>query len=136
MCSHFHRTSSATYRLLSQYFQKPSLYIRSRAYSESTLLKNGNSLLAKELSVSSQRRVSSIGIQDTSRAPIGALPASETWDLYASVCLERKPLITQEMNPLEKKYAQFLAEYEFESSKKSDHELRHENDRCVIINQQ
>ena len=56
------------------------------------------------------------------------------WDLYAGIVLERKPILTQEMTPLEQKYSQFLSQYELELSKKSDHEIRQENDMygCAI----
>jgi len=52
----------------------------------------------------------------------------EKWDVFASVCLERKPQISKPMTRLEKKYIAFLNEFELESSYKSDHEIRHMND--------
>lgn len=46
----------------------------------------------------------------------------------SAVCLERFPVITQEMNPLEKKFSQLLQTMEHEKSHLSDHELRHLED--------
>ncbi|CAH0559513.1 unnamed protein product [Brassicogethes aeneus] len=51
---------------------------------------------------------------------------NEKWDLLTAVCLERKPVITQELNEIQKEYEELLAEVEFERSLKSDHELQHE----------
>ncbi|RZC36700.1 39S ribosomal protein L46, mitochondrial, partial [Asbolus verrucosus] len=45
-----------------------------------------------------------------------------------AVCLERKPVIVQELNKLESDYKNLLAEVEFERSLKSDHEVRHEKE--------
>lgn len=53
---------------------------------------------------------------------------NEKWDLVTAVCLERKPVITKEPNAIEKEYEEMLAKIEFESSMKSDHEIRHEED--------
>jgi hypothetical protein len=55
-------------------------------------------------------------------------PAKQKWDLFAGVVLERRPLLSQEMNPLEKEYADLMAKHELEMSKKSDHEVRKEID--------
>lgn len=53
----------------------------------------------------------------------------EKWDLYSAVCVERKPIITPELNELEKEFKQLLSELEFEKSLKSAHEVRHENEK-------
>lgn len=42
------------------------------------------------------------------------------------MCLERRPVITPELNQLEKEYQELLNQLELENSLKSDHELRHE----------
>jgi hypothetical protein len=55
-------------------------------------------------------------------------PPKQKWDLFAGVVLERRPLLSQEMNPLEKEYADLMAKHELEMSKKSDHEVRKEID--------
>ncbi|VEN63700.1 unnamed protein product [Callosobruchus maculatus] len=54
--------------------------------------------------------------------------AKGKWDLYAAVCLERKPVITPELSDLQKEYKALIADIEFERSLKSEHELRHEAD--------
>ncbi|CAH1118750.1 unnamed protein product [Phaedon cochleariae] len=53
---------------------------------------------------------------------------TENWDLLTAVCIERRPIITPELNKLEKEYKQLLDELELERSLKSDTELRHEAD--------
>lgn len=55
--------------------------------------------------------------------------SKEKWDLYTSVCLERKPVITPALNALETQFQDYLSHVEFEHSLKSDHEIRHENDK-------
>lgn len=50
------------------------------------------------------------------------------WQLIGAVCVERKPVITQPLTPMETKYAAFIDKLELEQSLKSDHELRHEGD--------
>ncbi|KAL1464799.1 hypothetical protein WDU94_004414 [Cyamophila willieti] len=46
------------------------------------------------------------------------------WDLMSAVCLERKPIITKELNKVEKKVQALMSDMELENSLKSDHELR------------
>ena len=60
--------------------------------------------------------------QDSNKTP------STQWNLYASVCVERMPIITCEMNDLEKRYSQLINEMNIRKSLLSDHELRHLND--------
>lgn len=50
------------------------------------------------------------------------------WDLMSAVCLERKPVISREMNETEKNFSKMLARIELENSHKSDHEMRLEKD--------
>jgi len=52
----------------------------------------------------------------------------QRWLLFASVCVERKPVISQPLTPMEIKFAAFLDKLELQNSLKSDHELRHEGD--------
>lgn len=52
----------------------------------------------------------------------------ERWDLMSAVCLERKPVISREMNEIEHKFSRLLAQIELENSNKSDHEMRMEKD--------
>ncbi|XP_072395546.1 large ribosomal subunit protein mL46 [Diabrotica undecimpunctata] len=54
--------------------------------------------------------------------------SSEKWDLFAAVCLERKPVITPPLNDLQKDYKQLMSDIEYERSLKSNFELRHETD--------
>lgn len=52
-----------------------------------------------------------------------------SWDIVTSVCVERLPIVTPPLNELQKKYKEMLYNIEIEKSLKSDHELRHENDK-------
>ncbi|CAG9865044.1 unnamed protein product [Phyllotreta striolata] len=54
--------------------------------------------------------------------------SKEKWDIFAAVCLERKPVITPKLNELEKEYEELSKTIEFERSVKSDFELRHESE--------
>lgn len=44
----------------------------------------------------------------------------------SAVCLERKPVISMELNETERKFSRLLADIELENSHKSDHEVRYE----------
>jgi len=48
----------------------------------------------------------------------------ERWHLMSAACVERIPVITQEPNKMEQKFARLLAELELESSYLSDHSIR------------
>lgn len=48
--------------------------------------------------------------------------------LFAAVCVERMPVITSEMNDLEKRYSNLINEMNIRRSYLSDHELRHLKD--------
>lgn len=50
------------------------------------------------------------------------------WDIVAGIVVERKPVITQKMDAFQEKYSNMLTKIEFEMSKKSDHEIRKQND--------
>jgi len=50
------------------------------------------------------------------------------WHLVGALCIERKPIITQQMSPLEQKYFQYIQKLEIEKSYLSDHEKRHLED--------
>ncbi|PSN39092.1 39S ribosomal protein L46 [Blattella germanica] len=54
---------------------------------------------------------------------------NQKWDLLSAVCLERKPVITKDMNDIEVRYSKMLAQIEFENSYKNDHEMRKEGDK-------
>ncbi|XP_026463163.1 39S ribosomal protein L46, mitochondrial-like [Ctenocephalides felis] len=51
------------------------------------------------------------------------------WDLASAICLERLPIVTRELGPLENKFQEYLSTVEFENSLKSDFEIRRENDK-------
>jgi len=77
----------------------------------------------------SSHSVTSESTQQVSLPPQSGSKAK--WDLYVGLVLERKPRLTQEMSSMEKEYAELLKQYEFELSKKSDHEVRKEKDKYV-----
>ncbi|XP_055911508.1 39S ribosomal protein L46, mitochondrial [Eupeodes corollae] len=54
--------------------------------------------------------------------------SKEKWDLYASVLVERLPVISKSLNPIEMEFQKLLWQTEFENSLKSDHEMKHEKD--------
>lgn len=56
-----------------------------------------------------------------------AIPS--TWQLHSAVCLQRHPVITTELNELEKNYKNYLNEVEIDQSLLSDHELQIISDR-------
>lgn len=58
----------------------------------------------------------------------GYSTATEKWEIYASVCLERLPIVTSPLNDMQTKFQKFLDESELADSFKSDHEIRMEND--------
>lgn len=55
--------------------------------------------------------------------------AKSSWDIVAGVCVERLPVVTPPLNEIQKKFKDLLWTIEIEKSLKSDHELRHENDK-------
>lgn len=50
--------------------------------------------------------------------------ALSEWHLVSAVALERRRVITEEMNSLEKRYFEMLQQMEVEASLLSDHELQ------------
>ena len=52
----------------------------------------------------------------------------EQWRITAAVAVERLPSLTPALTPLEEKMKKLLDTIEYEQSKKSDHEVRHEED--------
>ncbi|CAH4029284.1 39S ribosomal protein L46, mitochondrial [Pieris brassicae] len=55
--------------------------------------------------------------------------ANSSWNIVTSVCVERLPIVTPPLNEIQKKFKDLLWTVEVENSLKSDHELRHENDK-------
>lgn len=54
---------------------------------------------------------------------------STKWKLATAVCVERYPVITQEMNEIEKKYNDLMTKIEIENSLLSSHEEQIRNDQ-------
>lgn len=52
----------------------------------------------------------------------------DNWDLYASILVERLPIVSKSFNDIEREFQEQLWRVEFENSLKSDHELKHERD--------
>ncbi|XP_018801570.1 PREDICTED: 39S ribosomal protein L46, mitochondrial [Bactrocera latifrons] len=50
------------------------------------------------------------------------------WDLYASVLVERLPIVSKSFNAIEREFQEQLRRVEFENSLQSDHELKHQRD--------
>lgn len=59
--------------------------------------------------------------------------SKRTIRLHASVCIERMPVITCEMNDLEKRYSNLINQINVRKSLLSNHELRHKRDLWVLI---
>ncbi|XP_054732982.1 39S ribosomal protein L46, mitochondrial [Anastrepha obliqua] len=55
--------------------------------------------------------------------------STENWDLYASVLVERLPIVSKSLTNLEREFQEHLWRVEFENSLKSDYELKHERDQ-------
>lgn len=58
-----------------------------------------------------------------------AAKPKEKWDLFAGVLVERLPVVTRTMEPIEAKFKSILDQIEFEGSLKSSHELRKETEK-------
>ncbi|KAH8380366.1 hypothetical protein KR009_010199 [Drosophila setifemur] len=73
------------------------------------------------------RRFVQVGARELRRTQSTSASA-EKWDLYAGVLVERLPVISKALNPLEKQFQDLLWRVEFENSLKSDHEIKHERE--------
>ncbi|XP_033161378.1 39S ribosomal protein L46, mitochondrial [Drosophila mauritiana] len=73
------------------------------------------------------RRLVQVGARELSR-PQSSTASAEKWDLYAGVLVERLPVVSKSLNPLEKQFQDLLWRVEYENSLKSDHELKHERE--------
>ncbi|XP_011179608.1 39S ribosomal protein L46, mitochondrial [Zeugodacus cucurbitae] len=69
----------------------------------------------------------SIIVRSMSATPVQS-KSSDSWDLYASVLVERLPIVSKSFNAIEREFQEQLWRIEFENSLKSDHELKHERD--------
>ena len=55
-------------------------------------------------------------------------PVNKASNLYASVCIERLPIITCDMNDLEQRYSNLINSINIRKSLLSDHEIRNLKD--------
>ncbi len=55
-------------------------------------------------------------------------PKPLNWSLFGSVCIERMPIITCDMNDLENRYSNLINQLNVRKSLLSDHEIRHLKD--------
>ncbi|XP_026233784.1 39S ribosomal protein L46, mitochondrial isoform X2 [Anabas testudineus] len=62
--------------------------------------------------------------QTTLQTKIVTERASSPWTLMAAVCLQRLPVISAELSPIEKEFRHMMQQIEQEKSLLSDHELR------------
>ncbi|XP_016972605.1 39S ribosomal protein L46, mitochondrial [Drosophila rhopaloa] len=73
------------------------------------------------------RRLVQVGVRELSRSQ-STVASPEKWDLYAGVLVERLPVVSKSLNPLEKQFQDMLWSVEYENSLKSNHELKHERE--------
>ncbi|XP_055534190.1 39S ribosomal protein L46, mitochondrial [Wyeomyia smithii] len=69
------------------------------------------------------------GRQLASKSTPSAAHKKEKWDIFAGVLVERLPIVTKTMTPLEAKFKTMLDQIEFENSLKSNHEMRKEMEK-------
>uniref|UniRef100_A0A182KAK2 Large ribosomal subunit protein mL46 n=1 Tax=Anopheles christyi TaxID=43041 RepID=A0A182KAK2_9DIPT len=65
----------------------------------------------------------------TTHATTAAAQSEQKWDLYAGVLVERLPIVTKTLEPIEAKFKEMLNQIELEKSLKSNHELRKETEK-------
>lgn len=51
------------------------------------------------------------------------------WELISAVCLERLPVISPPMKPIELEFSKMVERIDIQKSLKSDHELRFEEEK-------
>ncbi|XP_017134918.1 39S ribosomal protein L46, mitochondrial [Drosophila miranda] len=73
------------------------------------------------------RRFVQVGARQVTRAQSTAA-AQEKWDLYAGVLVERLPVVSKKLSPVEQQFQDLLWRVEYENSLKSDHELKNERE--------
>ncbi|XP_017079878.1 39S ribosomal protein L46, mitochondrial [Drosophila eugracilis] len=73
------------------------------------------------------RRFVQVGARQLSRSQ-SSTAVAERWDLFAGVLVERLPVVSKSLSPLEKQFQDMLWRVEYEGSLKSDHELKHERE--------
>ncbi|EGI68670.1 PREDICTED: 39S ribosomal protein L46, mitochondrial [Acromyrmex echinatior] len=67
-------------------------------------------------------------VQHRDTRTFSTITSMRKWDLYSAVCLERHPVIIQSMGEMELKFYNMLKKIEYETSLKSDHELKREKE--------
>ncbi|XP_001660444.2 39S ribosomal protein L46, mitochondrial [Aedes aegypti] len=65
----------------------------------------------------------------STKATAASKSAIEKWDIYAGVLVERLPVITKTLSPIEANFKSMLDQIEFENSLKSNHEIRKEMEK-------
>lgn len=91
-----------------------------------------NPLMSQASSISSSSVATSLAVQGNPTTTVAANSAGQ-WDIFAGIVVERKPVITAKKDSLQEKYSKFLSQLEYEISKKSDHEVRHDKDKYGIF---
>ena len=86
------------------------------------------SVLIKSLSTSTSTTTTTNADLNSGSKPVVPRSAS----LFVSVCVERMPVITGEMDELEKRYSNLINEINVKKSVLSNHELRHLKDLFVF----
>lgn len=56
----------------------------------------------------------------------------EKWDILSAVCIERTPVISKELNEIEKKFQNLMDRIETENSLKSDFELKYQEEKIQL----
>ncbi|EDV95546.1 39S ribosomal protein L46, mitochondrial [Drosophila grimshawi] len=75
------------------------------------------------------RRLTQISVQQLVRKKsTAACSSKDKWDLFAGVLVERLPVVSKTLNPLEQQFQAMLSHVEYEKSLKSDFELKNERD--------
>jgi hypothetical protein len=54
--------------------------------------------------------------------------AKNVQKIFGSVCIERMPIVSKELNELEQRYIEYINKTDLSKSVFSDHELRHQKD--------
>jgi hypothetical protein len=75
-----------------------------------------------------KRALNSLSKSSTNRRFLSSANVSDDSVLYGSVCVERLPIITCEMNDIEIRYSNYINQLNIKNSALSNHELRHLKD--------
>uniref|UniRef100_G3MPI3 Large ribosomal subunit protein mL46 n=1 Tax=Amblyomma maculatum TaxID=34609 RepID=G3MPI3_AMBMU len=86
--------------------------------------RNSFCLLRSIYNSASAAQILLAGLVRSSSTSTPSSASASVWDLVGAVALERKPIVTPELNALEKQYLEILRTIEVEGSLLSDHELQ------------